>query len=374
MRIADVRCHPVHLPLLRPLVTAGGVVGDPQAGAPHVYVEVVAEDGTTGLGESRPSPRWGEETLESVVSAVTRYFAPAWRGMATDDLRELSRRLDQEIRGVAGPGQAVAKAGMATAAHDLLARQRNLRLSALWGTKAAGPVALSYLISTDTVEAAERMAETALAEGYRGLDIKIGRHLDRDLELVAAVAAKASGCCFLRVDANQGYSVGEAKRAARRLGQIGVDVFEQPLPAALLSGLAEVRRTSDLPIALDESICTARGLLEAIRREAVDAVVVKVTKSGGLGEAKLIGEIAREAGLDLLGGGLTESTVGLTASAYLFDYLQITTPVDLNGPLFLADDPVRGGATLDRARILLPEGPGLGCTLDREKLARYRVK
>ncbi len=370
MRIAAVRCHPVHLPLRRPLVTAGGVVGDPQAGAPHVYIELVAEDGTTGLGESRPSPRWGDETLESVLSAVTRYFAPAWQGMATDDLRQLAERLDVEIRGLTRPGQAVAKAGMTTAAHDLLARQRNLRLSELWETKARGSVALSYLISTDAVEAAERMAETALAEGYRGLDVKIGRQLERDLELVAAVAAKAPGC-FLRVDANQGYSLSEAKRAARRLCQIGVDVFEQPLPAALLTGLAEVRRVSDVPIALDESISTARELLEAIRREALDAVVVKVTKSGGLAEAKLIGEIAREAGLDLLGGGLTESTVGLTASAYLFDYLQITTPVDLNGPLFLGDDPVQGGAKLEGGRVILPEGPGLDCTLNREKLSRY---
>ena len=125
---------------------------------------------------------------------------------------------------------------------------------------------------------------------------------------------------------------------ARRLSRLGVSVFEQPLAALDWLGHAEQRRKVDVPVALDEGVWDATIMLQAIRLEACDAVVVKLTKMGGLTRARLCGELAREAGLGLLGGGLTESSLGLVASAHLFHALGMEDPVDLNGPFFLADD------------------------------------
>jgi L-alanine-DL-glutamate epimerase-like enolase superfamily enzyme len=151
-------------------------------------------------------------------------------------------------------------------------------------------------------------------------------------------------------------------------------VFEQPLKANHLHGHAELRRKTVIPIALDESIWTASDLIQAIRQEACDMVVIKVTKMGGLKEAKLCGEIAKEANLGLLGGGLTESTLGLIASAHLFNYLDIQIPVDLNGPIFLADDPVTDGLQIDKGTVRLSDQCGIGCTISNEKLQKYEMK
>jgi muconate cycloisomerase len=83
-------------------------------------------------------------------------------------------------------------------------------------------------------------------------------------------------------------------------------------------------------------------------------------------------EMAGEAGVDLLGSGLTESRLGLAAGAGLFSAFGLRHPVDLNGPQFLGDDPVAVGPVITDGVIHLPDGPGLGTTLDHDKLERYR--
>ncbi|WP_259391792.1 enolase C-terminal domain-like protein [Paenibacillus thiaminolyticus] len=100
--------------------------------------------------------------------------------------------------------------------------------------------------------------------------------------------------------------------------------------------------------------------MQAIQTKACDIAVIKVAKIGGLSGAKRCGEMARDAGLELLGGGLTESRLGLTASGWLFQYLDIAYPADLNGPMFLSDDPVETGPVIKEGEIQLPMTPGIG--------------
>ncbi len=152
---------------------------------------------------------------------------------------------------------------------------------------------------------------------------------------------------------------------------IGVDVFEQPLSAHDLLGHAKLRESTTVSIALDESIWTPEDVIRAVQLEACDAVVIKVTKMGGLLPAKRCGEMAQAAGLELLGGGLTESSLAFYASAHLFHVLRIQSPVDLNGPLYLADDPSREKANVYKGKVSLPKGVGIGWEVDEEKLRQY---
>lgn len=358
------------LPMTQSFATAGGVVGSAAQGAPHVYVRVTDTEGVAGWGEARPSPRWSYETQESVVTTIASYLRPALLNQPVGDLHGLLSRMDREIAAGYSAGQPIAKAAVDMALHDLLGQRLGVSLGELWlGSRAPG-VSLSYLISTRDPEEAAKRAARAMLEGYTGLDVKIGLSWREDVEIVAAVRAAAPGL-FLRVDANQGYDLADATRIAPQLAAFGVDVWEQPLPAGALHETAAVRRKSQVPIALDESIWSAGDVLAAIRAEACDVVVVKLTKMGGLAGARRAGEMARAAHLGLLGGGLTESRLGLAASAHLFHYLGIRDPVDLNGPLFLADDPVAVGPMIDAGEVHLLDLPGMGCRIDETKLRTY---
>lgn len=370
MKIANVEVFPLMLPMKQKFSISGGAVGDPALGAPHVYVKITADNGFIGWGEARPSHRWSYETIESVTSTITNYLRPVLLGIKVYDLKTIHLLMNKEIKAGIGSGQPIAKAAVDIALHDLIGIANNKHLSELWFSSSNDSTQLSFLISTASPEEAANKAAYAKSHGYKGLDVKLGLDPSQDINILEAVKGAAPDL-FFRVDANQAYNLQQAVAIAKRMERIGVDVFEQPMPANNLFGHAELRRKTSIPIALDESIWTPGDLMQAIRAEACDTVVIKLTKMGGLAGAKLCGEIAREAGLDLLGGGLTESRLGLTASAHLFNYLRIIPPVDLNGPLFLSDDPVDEGPIITEGQVILPAGTGIGCTVSMEKVMKY---
>lgn len=294
-------------------------------------------------------------------------------GLDSENLHHINRVLNQQIKGGLTVGQPIAKAAVNMALYDLIGKQNNKSLARLWHSKPKSTIELSYLISTESPDEAARKARFAHENGYKGLDVKIGFDLKQDLEIVDAVKHTAPNLYF-RVDANQGYSFSNAVKAAKHFEKIGVDIFEQPLKANDLLGHAQLRRKTSVPIALDESIWTAADLIQAVRFEACDTAVIKLTKMAGLTGARRCGEIGREAGLELVGGGLTESTLGLSASAHLFNYLEIETPVDQNGPMFLFDDPVEEGPRIEESTVHLTDGAGIGCKVNSSKLEKYKVE
>ncbi|MER3406418.1 MAG: mandelate racemase, partial [Chloroflexota bacterium] len=145
----------------------------------------------------------------------------------------------------------------------------------------------------------------------------------------------------------------------------------QPLPAHHITALQQLAAAVDVPVALDESLITPADLIELLRRGPLDAVVIKVSKSGGLRNTRRMIELCRDAGVALLGSGLTESRLGFAASATLYAGHGIAWPVDLNGPQFLSDDPLPGSPGEIGPRYELPRGPGIGVLPDPQKLARY---
>jgi muconate cycloisomerase len=369
--ITDVSAFALRLPFISEFRIARGSVGSPTAGAPHIYVRVTAEDGTVGWGEARPSHRWSYETEESVLTTIRGYLAPALLGRNAFDLAGIQRVMHTEIAPGLTVGQPIAKSAIDIAVHDLLGRHLGIGLSDVLGSHGPRDVALSWLISTTDPKEAADLATDASARGYRGLKVKVGVQVEHDLDLLAAVK-QAAPAAYLWADANGSYDVAQAKRLARGMAAIGIDVLEQPLPANDLAGLRSLRAAMDLPLALDESICSGADLIAALRHEALDMLVIKVCKMGGLWPARRMMEMAGEAGVDLLGSGLTESRLGLAAGAGLFSAFGLRHPVDLNGPQFLGDDPVAVGPVITDGVIHLPDGPGLGTTLDHDKLERYR--
>ena len=95
--------------------------------------------------------------------------------------------------------------------------------------------------------------------------------------------------------------------------------------------------------------------------DALDMLVIKLSKMGGLRRARQSIEIARAAGLGLLGSNLTESAVSFTAATLLYAGYGFEFPADMNGPgQFLGDGPAFDQLKLERGTVTLPTGPGLG--------------
>ena len=133
--------------------------------------------------------------------------------------------------------------------------------------------------------------------------------------------------------------------------------MEQPLAADDIDGLRWLKQQNfGVPIFADESIKTSRDI--ATYADAIDGVVIKLMKTGGLREGLRAIHIARAHGLQIMLSCMVETSVGVTAAAHIAPLCGYT---DLDGPLLIANDPYRG-VRFDGAQLILPEGPGLGVT------------
>jgi L-alanine-DL-glutamate epimerase-like enolase superfamily enzyme len=151
-----------------------------------------------------------------------------------------------------------------------------------------------------------------------------------DLPRVQAVR-EAAPTARLLVDANESWSPSHYRENAPGLSGLAVELIEQPFPA----DADEVLETLDhpVPVCADESCHTTADLPRLINR--YEAINVKLDKTGGLTEALLLTEGARQAGLKLLIGCMVCTSLGIAPARLL---ASVADYVDLDGPLLLAGD------------------------------------
>jgi muconate cycloisomerase len=371
--IASVEPIVVDLPAKAVFMLAGGMMSHPGAPAPRVLTRVVGSNGVVGWGESTPSPTWSYETLETIYWTIKRYLRPVALGRPAWDLDGLHRVMDRAILPGFSKGQPIAKAGLDEAVHDLLARSLGVPVYQLLGGKRRDTIELGWIVSSDRADVGAELAREGLDSGYRAFKVKIGMHGEKDdVAMVAAVRRVIGPQAFLWVDANQGYVADQAMRVAYQLEALGVDAFEQPLPANDIIGLRRLMDRTRIPIALDESLRGAPELAQFARLGAVEVAIGKVQRSGGLWPSRQFSELAEACGIRLMGSGLTESDIGLSANVQLYARFGIDTPVDLNGRQFIESSYV-GAHTIrvEGGTAFVPDRPGLGIDVDEDKVARY---
>lgn len=370
--IDDVRTYAVGLPTKRSFGVSGGAVT--VVGRPTVRILVkVSAGGTHGWGEATPIPAWTYETAESIFTTIDRYLAPAVLGLPAWQHDKVTSLFDRVINRGLTIGAPLAKGAIDMALHDLVGRALGLPLGVLWGARRCETVQLAWIVSGQSpVQVAEAVAEGSEL-GYEAFKVKVGlRNHAADLGVVSAVR-DAAPSAPIWVDANQGYAVGSALRLACGLAELGVTAFEQPLPANDICGLKRLRDRSPIPVALDESLRHPSDLANLIRLDAIDIAIAKVQRSGGLTLSRRLCSLAEDAGVQLMGSGLTDSDLGLAASLHLFSAFGISGPVDLNGRQFIDSPYASHTVTVRDGLAEVPSGPGLGVEVDEAEVRRLSV-
>lgn len=344
---------------------AFGIAGGAQEHAKNVLVEIELDSGEVGYGEAAPFPAFNGETQARALAAcdaasevLVGRDATSWRAVA-EIIWDEATVDDQEV--------ASAACALETALLDALTRAMGTSLRVFFGG-AEDTLVTDVTITTGTVEEAAK--EARAFEAFSTLKIKIGgSDLDHDVARVLAVA-KARPDARLLLDANGGLTAPDAIRIASELRRRGAlpELFEQPVSAATCGGvleayaaLAEIREATGIAVALDEMVTRPEDVLRARDDDAADAVNVKLMKSG-IARALDIVAVARACGMRTMIGGMVEARLAMGTSASLAAGLGGFAIVDLDTPLFLAEDPFEGGYVMDGERIdLRPVLRGHGC-------------
>lgn len=334
---------------------------------PSVLVKVTLENGVAGWGQSVPVPTWSYETLESALSTLKLYLTPALLGRDPLDIAGAHDAMRKAISPSFSTGMPIAKAGVDLALHDIAGKLAGRSLPELWGRKPLERITLSWTVNVQSLADTEKSVSEGRAAGYRNFNMKIAPDPKFDVELCKRVRALAPDA-FLWVDANGGYDLADALWVAPRLAEIGVDVFEQPVPANRLTGYRELRKQRALPILMDEGVVSSAELIEFIRLDLLDGVAMKPARTAGLWDARRQVEILHDAGLLFLGSGLTDPDVSLAASLQLYAAYGLRFPAALNGPQFLRGTFLTAPVEVNDGAAVVPAGPGLGVRVDETKL------
>jgi len=299
-------------------------------------------DGTTGVGEGAPIVRYDEnalgaqKALESVRELVEA--ADPWRLETL--LAEAFAHLEHQY---------AARAALDVALYDWIGKRLGVPVYRLLGLDPGQAPITTFSIGIDTPEITKQKVREA--EAFPVLKIKVG--LDTDEATVDAVRSVTGKP--LRVDANEGWKDKEtALRKIEWLASRGVELVEQPMPAAMLEETAWVRERAQVPIFADEACLRASFIPKLVG--AYDGVNVKLDKAGGIREAQRMIHVARACGLQVMLGCMVSSSASTTAAAQLSPLVDYA---DLDGNLLVSNDPWIG-VEVRQGRLILPDRPGLG--------------
>jgi glucarate dehydratase len=384
LKITGLRVTPIALPD-PPLLFSGGCHG------PYFLrnvVEVETDAGIVGIGETS-GDQGVTAALERARSSVVGRNAFAFRGLA------------RELYAASPAGYA----GVEMACLDACGRATGRRACELLGGPVRDPVEFSaylffrYAADHPTVLADPRLkddrgrgdraldfwgevrtpdAMAAMAKafrdrwGFRVLKLKAGvLPPDAELETLRAITASLGTDCPLRIDPNGRWRVETAGRIGAGLRSLPLEYYEDPVRGQ--EAMAEVRRATGLKMATNMCVTRYAHIPEALRLKPVDVVLADLFYWGGFAGNQALGPIADAAGWSLGQHSNNHAGVSMAAMIHLGAVVpQLTAASDTHYPwLVEAADiiegpklPIRGGM------MAVPEGPGLGVSLDRDKVAR----
>ncbi|GAB4022492.1 dipeptide epimerase [Spirosoma koreense] len=237
------------------------------------------------------------------------------------------------------------------AAWDLWAKKQGQPLYKLWNLDPTNCPLTDYTIGLDTPD---RMVAKMQERPWPLYKIKLGRP-EEDIDLIKTLRRHTDA--VFRVDANCGWTATDAIAKASLLADLGVEFIEQPLPADDWNGAKIVFEQSALPIIADES-CIVESDVDRCAGY-FHGVNIKLTKCGGLTPARRMIARARELGLLVMVGCMTESSVGISAIAQLLPLLDYA---DLDGALLIANDPATG-VTFEHGKVIFAAENGTGVRL-----------
>jgi muconate cycloisomerase len=366
MKITQVRTVPVWCPRRRAFGGVTRTALGPAAVSDYTIVFVDTDAGITGVGEvSSVFKRRGALLRHDLEHGLV----PAVVGEDPFRIARLVQKMDSALDGVEE-----AKAGIEMALWDIVGKALGTPVYNLLGGKVRDGIPLSYSVPFGEPAQMAEFARERVRAGHRTIKVKVGNEAAKDIAAVRLVREAIGPETKLRVDGNMAWpNAKHAIRMIRAMEPWDLELFEQPLPAHDLDGMAEVRRGIGVPLMADESIRSPRSAMKVIRRGAADIANVYVTEAGGLLNATRIFGMCEAAGIPCMIGSMPEFGIGTAAQIHLGVAMTNLGPdSDACGVLYHEEDLLTRPLKIENGFSYAPDGPGLGVEIDMDVLERWQ--
>lgn len=342
-----------------------------------VLVTIETDEGIIGYGESI-ARSGGEATKE----AVEKLFAPLLVGKDPEKIEGLYLFMVNQLRRFGHSAGIIIEAisGIDTALWDIAGKKANKPIrDLLYG---AGREELEvYASSVYIADTAEMIAETKeqMAKGHTMIKLKSGHSKEAggkyaDIEKIRAIRESVGDKVELGLDANSAYDSADAVWMAKRLEDLDICFFEEPVHPDDLDGYAAVRQHSSVPLAGGETVFLAYGFRKFLERGLLDVVQPDLARCGGITGARHAMLLTHAFGARFaphtgFSGGISHLAALQVAAAapelYKLEYMFIDNPLR---EIFVGGYPVPGNG-----KIKVPTAPGLGLELDLDLVDKYTV-
>ena len=378
MKITAITCHVLSSKVDEPFTSSRGWFYKTRN---TCLVEVETDEGITGWGEC-----YGPSAVAKAF--IDTQLAPQTVGKDPFDVEVIWEHLYNRIKDYGQTGMAIAAiSGIDIALWDIIGKAVGKPVHKLIGgafrteVEAYATGMYFYDMNTLTEDAVEE-AQGFVSDGFRALKMKIGiGSIKADFDRVKAVRDAIGPDVKLMVDANHCFSVPSAIRLGRKLEELDIEWFEEPISPEDLDGYIEVTRALDMAVAGGENDFTRWGFRDAIVKKAMDIVQPDVCAAGGITECKKIATMATAHGVECVPHAWG-SAIGLAATLQFLAAIPDQPPSLFPNPVMLEfeqtenpfrDDLAKNPITQSGGRVKIPDGPGLGIEVERAVIEQYRV-
>ncbi len=361
------------IPLIGATVDGGWPQGhEPQENL-HTLVEVHTSEGISGVGSCFTSGK--------LVAGAVELLWPLLDGESAVEPERVSEKLRQSSFWQ-GRGGSVEHAisGIDIALWDIMGKACGQPVSRLLGGNYRTRIKPYGSILFDEPAALAKKLEDTVSRGFKSIKMgwrPFGRRSRKFDELLIQTARKTVGDNIeLMVDAGGSeqfwpHGLNWARETAKMLGSYDIVWFEEALPPDDIEGFIELTKQSPVPISTGEVLTRRQSFQPWLERRAVDIIQPDSTKNGGLSESRRIAWMAYDHNVQMVSHGWN-TAIGVAADLQLAAAMPVARYVEYLTPCAYIEELTVEKFVIDAEGYLeIPQRPGLGIELDREKLKRF---
>jgi L-alanine-DL-glutamate epimerase-like enolase superfamily enzyme len=329
-----------------------------------IGVTVTDADGTEGTGWTFTSDYGGGSAVRALLDTLLlRHLT----GREADEVEVLNEELFHLTHRLGHGIASMAISAVDVALWDLRARRRGVSIARILGQRRDRVPAYGSGKASPSLSVDDLVATSAgyVAEGFDALKIRVGRDPDRDVERVRAVRDAIGPAPRILCDANERLSLPAALWLGKRLGDLDIYWFEEPVLSQDIEGYRRLRAQLPMAIASGEHFHSRRDFAPFVAAGALDVLQPDLCFVGGFTEAMRIGEMADMFGLAVAPHFMTVLHVHLAAALPRATYVEFYP---------FMDDLLEEGLAVKDGHVLVPDRPGHGVTFTRSALDRYLVR